>query len=126
MTAFADRPLVYVAGPYTRPDPVLNTHRIIKVADHLQGTGLVTCHVPHLNHLWNLVAPHDDVEHWYSYDLAILRRCDALLRVEGESAGADTEVSFAEEHGIRVFFDQDHLLSWAFTTQTPMASLEPC
>ena len=114
MTPHADRPLVYVAGPYIRPDPVENTHKTIQVAETLHASGLVTAYVPHLSLLWHLVAPHD-AEHWYDYDLAILARCDALLRIPGESTGADNEVKFAqdEHHPIPVFYDIDALLAWA-------------
>ena len=122
MEPFHARPLVYVAAPYTRPDPVENTHLAVKTATELQDTGLVTCVVPHLNLVWHLVAPQPP-DYWYEYDYAILTRCDALLRLPGDSTGADAEVAFAVERGIRVFTDRDHLLSWAFIRQTEM---EPC
>ena len=34
-------PLVYIAGPYTKPDPVKNTHRMIQIADRLMDLGVV-------------------------------------------------------------------------------------
>jgi hypothetical protein len=108
-----DRPLVYVAGPYTRGDPVLNTRRAIEFASGLLDAGLVTPVVPHLNLLWQLVAPHEDVEHWYDYDLAVLARCDALYRMGGPSVGADREVVFAGERQILVFLDLESLGRWA-------------
>lgn len=121
MLAFADRPLVYVAGPYQRPDPVENTHNTIRVADRLHESGLVTCHVPHLTLLWHAIVPHSDPDYWYTYDFAVLSRCDALLRLPGDSTGADNEVDFALERvGIPVFHDEDHLLSWAFVRCTGM------
>lgn len=112
MTAFDRRPLVYVAGPYAHPDPVANTNRAIGIADDLQEFGDVTCHVPHLTLLWHMVRPHD-VEHWYAYDLAVLARCDALLRLDGPSSGADNEVLFAQRHDIPVFTSPAALLLWA-------------
>lgn len=123
MQPFHARPLVYVAAPYTRPDPVQNTHIAVMAAEELHKSELVTCVVPHLSLLWHVIAPHEDVNHWYEYDLAVLKRCDALLRLPGESSGADNEVSFAEEHGVPVFHDRDHLLSWAFVRQTAMSEL---
>lgn len=126
MQRFHERPLVYIAGPYTRPDPVSNTHRTIMAAEDLHDSGLVTCVVPHTTLLWHAIAPHDDVEHWYEYDLAVLKRCDALLRLPGDSSGADNEVAFAEEHGVPVFHDRDHLLSWAFIRRSEMEAVEPC
>lgn len=120
MLSFADRPLVYVAGPYVRPDPVENTHKTIATADRLQESGLVTCVVPHLTLLWHMVKPHEP-DHWYTYDFAMLARCDALLRLPGDSTGADNEVAFALERGVSVFHDEDHLLSWAFIRVSEMS-----
>jgi hypothetical protein len=51
--------------------------------------------------LWHVVAPHD-YSFWCIYDLAWLEVCDVLLRLPGESPGADREVAFADEHGIPV------------------------
>jgi hypothetical protein len=109
---FVDRPLVYIAAPYTRPDPVENTHLAIKVANELIDAGLVTPVVPHISLLWHLVTPRG-LEFWYEYDLAILARCDAVYRLPGESTGADREVWFAEGRGLPVFFERDSLDSWA-------------
>lgn len=111
-TPFDSRPMVYVAGPYTHPDPIENTHKTIAIADDLNATGLVTCIVPHLTLLWHMVSPHEE-GYWYDYDLASLRRCDALLRLPGESSGADKEVRYARIYDIPVFFDKAGLLEWA-------------
>lgn len=105
-------PLVYVAGPYTRPDPVANTHETIKVATRLYETGLVVPLVPHLTLLWHLLEPRP-LDFWYAYDLHLLARCDAVLRLPGDSTGADEEVCAAGGLGIPVFEDQEALLEWA-------------
>jgi len=34
----------------------------------------------------------------------LLRRCDAILRIPGVSAGADEHVELARSHGLKVFF----------------------
>lgn len=109
---FVDRPLVYVAGPYTSPDPVLNTHLMIEIADRLVEGGVVTPVVPHLTLLWHLVKPRE-LGFWYEYDLAIVAKCDAVFRVTGPSTGADKEVVFAQSRGIPVFYDEATLLEWA-------------
>lgn len=110
---FVDRPLVYVAGPYTRPDPVFNTHTAVWEAEELQSTGIVTCLVPHLSLLSHMIAPHNDIDHWYEHDLATLARCDALYRMDGDSTGADAEVVFAIERGLPVFHSREMLIEWA-------------
>lgn len=107
-----NRPLVYVAGPYTRPDPVENTHNSIRLAADLVDEGLVTPYVPHLTLLWHIVLPRPP-EWWYEYDYAILRRCDAVFRIAGESRGADMEVDIARNMGIPVFSDRELLRIWA-------------
>jgi hypothetical protein len=117
--SYTDRPLVYVAGPYTRPDPVANTHDTIKFATELIDEGLVTPLVPHLTLLWHVVVPRP-LEFWYEYDIAVLARCDALYRIAGESTGADKEVDFARDAGIPVFTDLDALREWA-RTRSPSA-----
>lgn len=106
------RPLVYVAGPYTSPDPVLNTNLTIQVAGRLIDQGAVTPVIPHLTLLWHAIQPRG-IDFWYEYDLAVLARCDAVFRIPGASTGADKETSFAESRGIPVFNDEDLLNQWA-------------
>lgn len=104
--------VVYVAGPYTKPDPGANVNRACIVADLLVGLGFVPF-VPHAaTHLWHLISP-KDAEYWYDYDLHFLLRFDALLRIHGESWGADREEAFAREHGIPVFHLLSELSEWA-------------
>lgn len=97
-----ERPLVYVAGPYTNPDPVENTRAAVIVGDALTADGLCTAYVPHLSLFHHYLSPHP-LEWWYEYDLTILRRCDAVLRMTGASTGADAEVEFARQIPIPVF-----------------------
>lgn len=91
---------VYIAGPYSQGDPVLNVRDAITAAE----TVLAASHspyVPHLTMLWHLIAPHD-VGFWYAHDLEWLAVCDAVLRLPGDSVGADAEVKEAERLGIPV------------------------
>lgn len=96
--------LVYVAGPYTTPDPVANTRKSILLADamYMESDGELVPVIPHLSLVCDLVAPHS-WEHWLAYDFKILSRCDCMLRIPGESPGADAEAEFAEMNGIPVF-----------------------
>lgn len=98
---------VYVAGPYTNPDPVKNTSRIILVADELAVKGY-TPYVPHLTMFWHLLCPHN-IDFWYKYDLCWLDKCDCILRLSGESIGADMEVAYAKEHGKPVYYSTSEL-----------------
>lgn len=40
---------------------------------------------------------------WLGLDLPVVERCDAVLRLPGDSSGADREVAHAKEHGVPVF-----------------------
>lgn len=101
---------VYIAAPYTLPDPVVNTRNVILIGDRLREAGLVP-YIPHLTMFWHMLCPHD-VDYWYEYDLEWLRACDVLLRLPGESHGADNEVYEALSLGMIVFYSLDNLLSW--------------
>jgi len=109
---YGSRPLVYIAAPYSHPDPVANTNAAIALASELIDEGLVTPLVPHLTLLWHAVRPRP-LEFWYAYDVALLQRCDGVFRMPGESSGADMEVEFASMHGIRVFTERGDLAEWA-------------
>ena len=67
--------------------------------------------MPHLSVLWQMIAPKTH-EQWLELDLELVRRCDALLRIAGESKGADQEVEFARANGIPVFYRIVDLLDW--------------
>lgn len=97
----SSRPVLYVAGPYTRPDPVINTHRAAKVATWLfEHTNWVPM-LPHTTLLWHAITPRP-VEFWYALDLAHMAKCDAMVRLPGDSTGADAEVAHAHTIGLKV------------------------
>ncbi|RPI64256.1 MAG: DUF1937 family protein [Planctomycetaceae bacterium] len=93
---------IYVAGPYTKYDVAINVRNAVKMADKLARRGH-TPFVPHLTHFWHIISPHT-YEFWLEQDLEWLSVCDALIRLPGESDGADKEVAYAVEHGIPVFY----------------------
>jgi hypothetical protein len=49
---------------------------------------------------------------WMGVDLPWVEASHAVLRLPGESAGADLEVAHAERHGIPVFDSIDAVLAW--------------
>lgn len=104
--------LVYVAGPYSHPDPIVNVREAVYVAERLMGAPGVTALVPHLSMLWHLVLP-KPIEWWYQYDLRLLERCDAVFRFDGDSVGADREVAHAETLGLPVFTSMADFEDWA-------------
>lgn len=98
---------VYIAGPYTKGDVGQNVKTAIDCADELCKLGY-TPFIPHLAHFWHLISP-KPVEFWCEYDLLWLDYCDALLRLPGESAGADKEVEVACKWGIPVYYSLEEL-----------------
>lgn len=93
-------PLIYIAAAYTQPDPVQNTHTVIRIADALLDAGFMPL-IPHLTLAWHLVSP-KPYDTWLAYDRHLLARCDVLLRVPGYSHGAAQECTFADELAIPV------------------------
>lgn len=100
---------VYVAGPYTHTDPCVNTNRAVAIGDRLMNKGL-TPFVPHLTHFRHTMIPHP-YQTWLDYDIEWLKACDAVLRFDGESSGADKEVDIAIKLGIPVFFHENDLFA---------------
>ena len=99
---------IYVSGPYTKPDPVENTHKAIQVGNRLRDAGHFPF-IPHLTLLWHSVTP-KPYDFWMEYDFEWVKACDAVLRMPGESSGADREVALAEQLGIPVFYSEADLL----------------
>ena len=94
--------LIYLSGPITKPDPCANCHQAVMIADALVNAGF-TPFVPHLSTLWQHIKPHS-WEWWINYDIRIIESCGIVVRIPGESRGADAECSFARRNGIPVLY----------------------
>ena len=92
---------VYIAGPLSQGDQLLNIRNAIQAADKVLELGH-TPFCPHMNYTWHLICPHDTAT-WYDWDLCWLELCDILIRLPGDSWGSDQEVKFAQARGIPVF-----------------------
>lgn len=103
-------PRVYVASPYTLGGVEANVRASIVAGDRLVGTGLCLPILPLLSHLWEMESPHS-YEFWIEYTKWLLVGCDYVVRLPGESAGADGEVKLAIDLGIPVFFDIEALIA---------------
>lgn len=104
---------VYVAAPYTSPNPVQNTAKALAVGGQLLDLGYVPF-VPHMNMLWDMISPRPG-EQWLQWDLHWLAMCDVLLRdreqLPGLSPGADKEEQVAHFLGIPVVYSVNELQS---------------
>lgn len=98
---------VYVAGPYSA-DPEACTAEAIRVGTELLDRGYAPF-VPHLVHYWETLHASRPYEDWMRLDLAWVRAADVLLRLPGDSPGADREVEHAHAHGIPVVYSLDEL-----------------
>ena len=113
--------LVLIAGPYmsgTGGDPTRIAENRKRLEDHalpIYRRG----HLPLVGEWMALPIIHaaggrvhgDAVFQMYQYPVAhrLIERCDAVLRIPGESRGADMDVARARELGLRVCFDVSEL-----------------
>jgi hypothetical protein len=119
--------LVYVAGPISKGDIVDNCRRAHDAGMALVRAGLSVI-VPHGNCFWGnaVIGPMGNhafipeaqpggLGHaaWVGMDLEIVRRCDAVLRLSGDSVGADLEVAEAAARLIPVFGTVEGVVRWA-------------
>ena len=94
---------IYIASPYTIGDVAVNVRRVLLVANELMDKGHAP-YVPHLSHFQHLVAPRP-YQDWLDLDFEWLKVCDCVLRLEGESKGADQEVELAKSLGIKIVYN---------------------
>ena len=108
--------LILIAGPYrsgTNDDPLLmkkNLERLESVALPLFRKG----HVPMIGEwvalpLLDLAGskkpgdgPYEEI--LYPVAARLLTKCDAVLRLSGESKGADEDVRIARERGLEIYY----------------------
>lgn len=90
---------VYIAGPYTHGKWGRNQRNVIEAAQEVLEAG----HIPFIPHtmtgIWSIMYDNE----WIKFDLKWMEACDCVIRLPGESDGADTEVEFASEMGMEVF-----------------------
>jgi hypothetical protein len=127
------RPVVYIASPYTKGDPAINTHFQCRVFNQLMDDGIVWPVVPLWTHFQHTVFPRK-YQDWIDYDLALLDRYDACIRLDAvvpeldykstESSSADGEAAAFAAMGKPVFRSVEDCYAWVAArnqspTQTP-------
>jgi len=93
---------VYIASPYTKGDVALNVRESFFAADELVKLGYAPF-PPLFSHFWHFLSP-KPYDVWMKLDKEWVLRCDCLLRLPGESIGADEEVKLAVDNNIPVFY----------------------
>lgn len=115
--------IILIAGPYrsgTNDDPDLMANNLRKMeevalpifrAGHIPVIGEWLA-LPLLKQAGSTHAG-DEAYQEISYPVSrrILAKCDAILRIAGESKGADGDVQIALEHGIPVYYKLDDIIA---------------
>lgn len=117
--------LVYIAGPIRKGDIWRNVAQADDAMLALMRAGasvvnpMLSCWSGLAGQHGALTGPHASghgafrdlpADTWLEMDLEMVRRCDAVLRLPGESVGADGEVACAEACAIRVFHSVEALI----------------
>jgi hypothetical protein len=92
---------VYIAGPYTKGDVAVNVRAAMQAWAELHSAGYCP-YCPHWSHFQHLLTPRP-WRTWIEYDLEWIKICAAVVRLPGESKGADEECAAALALGIPVF-----------------------
>ena len=99
--------IIYIASPYTLGDVAANVARQKEAAHRILDMG--HCPIaPLLSHYLHIYRQRP-YEEWLNMDLAIIPRVDVLLRLPGESKGAEQEIAHAENYGVPVVYGWDGL-----------------
>lgn len=115
--------MVLIAGPYrsgTNDDPELMARNLQNMEDMalpLFRAG----HIPIIGEWFALPLlkqagskyPGDAAYEEISYPIArrLITKCDAILRIEGASKGADGDVEFAKAAGLKIYYNLQDLLN---------------
>jgi hypothetical protein len=115
--------MILIAGPY-RSGTNDNPDLMEKNLRYLESVSLPLFRAGHLPVIGEWVAlplmreagskrPGDEPYNEIAYPVAerLLSKCDAVLRLPGESKGADQDVRIARERGLKVYFSLEEVLT---------------
>lgn len=105
---------VFISGPYSKGDVAQNVKIAMDMANELINHGFAP-YCPHLTHFLHMNS-WQPYEKWLEIDCEFLVLCDAVIRLAGESSGADNEVELAKRTDIPIFYNIDELVD--FLTET--------
>ena len=102
---------VYIAAPLGKEENWKeNIAKAVEAWTELTRLGFYA-YCPHINcYLHNDSEADFDYEFWLDYDIAWLDICDYLLRLPGYSPGAEREMRYAHENGIKVVYTLPELI----------------
>lgn len=95
-------PVVYLAGPITKPDPLTNASVAMVIWRHIMLHCRCCLICPHWSVLQHMASPQPNA-FWYQYDSHLVAISHAVYRLPGHSVGADYEQDVALQKGVPVF-----------------------
>jgi len=101
---------VYIASPYSKGDTGENVRAQLDAFDQLIDLGFIPF-APLWAHFQQLKYPRTYTE-WIAWDLEWLPMCDCLLRLPGESHGANIEIEKARDFEMPVFYSIKELVAF--------------
>lgn len=99
---------VYIAGPYTFPNPEDNVKKHIEKFNELVDLGYCPIAPVIHSHYANLKKSRH-YDKWMELDKELLKLCNVLYRIPGDSPGAEQEISWATSLGIPIVFNNEEL-----------------
>lgn len=104
---------VYIAGPMTNGSGnsfnMAKIHEAIEMFFRLIELGYAP-HCPHLTVFCEFMQPHRILyQGWLELDMTYVEMSDVVMRIPGDSKGADREVAFAVSKGIPVVHSLEEL-----------------
>lgn len=102
--------LIYIAGPYGRRSDATDEQIQSNVQNAIEAGRLIiqSGHTPVVPHLYHYI--HDnwldtpDEDGWLKHCINLMLTCDSVVRLHGESIGADEEIKVARDCYIRVYY----------------------
>ena len=107
---------LYIASPYTLGDVAINVKDQIDAAARLIDAGFAPF-VPLYYHFQHMHHPRPP-EVWVELDNHWISACDCLLRLPGESNGADDEVKLAVKLGLPIFYSVEEAIDKCYADKS--------
>ena len=92
---------IFISGPYSQGDVAQNVKKAMDLAGQLIDMGH-SPFCPHLFHFLHINSP-KEYSTWLNTDIEFLSVCDAMIRIQGDSKGADVEEAFAKDNNIPIY-----------------------
>lgn len=99
---------VYIASPYTKGDVAVNVKAQLDCFARLMDYKEYAPFAPLYSHFQHMAHPRP-YQDWIRLDKEWVAVCDCILRLPGESSGADGEVELAKSLGKTVFYSIEEM-----------------